>query len=807
MDPADPIRSAINKQGAMLGRHDQLLQSLRDQYEELNATQGELRAKQPDPAYRCVTSPPPEPFHGELDLCGGFLFQCTLFFSRSPLSFPTDAAKISHFVGLLRGRALAWAEAYLSTNPLQSCDFDDFLGEFKATFSPPVSEDDAAQKLLALRQGRRSVAEYLVEFRTVAAAVGWPDSALRGIFLRSLNDQMKDQLAFHEAADSFEDLVSLARRIDKRLREREAERRPKPPRPVLHPELRVSQPLSPFRSPAACARSPSPPPPEPMQIGRSRLSPEERERRFRAGDCLYCGKPGHRIASCPVRPNGPAHRFTEYQARCALPSVLPSHGNIFTYHHSPPTCVVGALAWDIEEVISQALPGDPDPGTGPPGRRFIPAAARGAVIHWIHTARFSCHPGVSRTIDLLRRNFWWKTLRKDVREYVSACPVCARNKVSTKHPAGLLHPLSTPHRPWSHISLDFVTGLPRSSGKSVILTIIDRFSKAAHFVPLAKLPSASDTAQALIENVFRLHGIPLDIVSDRGPQFTSQVWRTFCSILGAKVSLSSGFHPQSNGQTERLNQELEAALRCVASHNPTSWATYLPWVEYAHNSLTSSATGLSPFEASLGYQPPLFPENELDLAVPSAQHHLRRCQRVWLRVRQALLRTKDQYTRHANRRRTSAPTYQPGQMVWLAAKNVPLRVSSRKLAPRFIGPYEVDAVVNPAAVRLKLPASWCIHPTFHVSQVKPVRRSPLCPPPEPPPPARLIDGHPAYAVRRIVDGRRRGRGWQYLVDWEGYGPEDRLWVPRSFILDPSLVADFHASLRRPQSDRSPGGDP
>lgn len=123
----------------------------------------------------------------------------------------------------------------------------------------------------------------------------------------------------------------------------------------------------------------------------------------------------------------------------------------------------------------------------------------------------------------------------------------------------------------------------------------------------------------------------------------------------------------------------------------------------------------------------------------------------------------------------------------VAAKNIPLRVASRKLAPRFICPYEIEAVINPAAVQLKLPDSWRIHPMFHVSQVK--------------------DGHPAYTVRRIVEARRRGQGLQYLLDWEGYGPEDHLWVPRSFILDPSLVANFHASLHRQLSGRPPGGDP
>ncbi|KAI3360101.1 hypothetical protein L3Q82_014421 [Scortum barcoo] len=146
---------------------------------------------------------------------------------------------------------------------------------------------------------------------------------------------------------------------------------------------------------------------------------------------------------------------------------------------------------------------------------------------------------------------------------------------------------------------------------------LDHFSKAAHFVALPKLPSARETADLTI-HVMHLHGIPQDIVSDRGPQFISEVWREFCRGLDTTVSLSSGFNPQTNGQTEHTNQDLESALRCVAAANPSSWSTNLPWIEYSHNSLTSSATGVSPFESSLGYQPPLFSSQEEELAVPSA---------------------------------------------------------------------------------------------------------------------------------------------------------------------------------------------
>ncbi|KAI2648330.1 Transposon Tf2-9 polyprotein [Labeo rohita] len=466
----------------------------------------------------------------------------------------------------------------------------------------------------------------------------------------------------------------------------------------------------------------------------------------------------------------------------------------------PPQIIMAPIRWGLEERVRQAHGQEPPPPDTPAGCLFVPNILRQEVLQWGHDSTLAGHQGVQRTINFIGRAFWWRTLRKDVQEYVQACNTCARSKNPNAPSTGELQPLPVPKRPWTHISLDFVSGLPDSQGKNTILTIVDRFSKAVHLVALAGLPSAKTTAELILEHVVRLHGFPKDIVSDRGPQFTAKFWQAFCRLVGTTSSLSSGFHPQTNGQTERANQQLERFLRCFASEHQRSWASYLVWAELSNNLHTSTSTGLSPFEVCYGFQPPIFEHQEPEVEVPSAQQLVRRCRRLWNHARAAILKINRRYiTQH---RHPPGRLFHVGDKVYLSTRNINLCTDSKKLTPRYIGPFKITHRLNPVTFRLQLPASLRIHPVFHQSQLKPVFFPPLSPQVPAPPPPRIIVGGPAYTVRRILDSRPRGCGTQYLVDWEGYGPEERSWVPWRFILDPALIQDYR---RRVSSSPGPSG--
>ncbi|KAL0187881.1 hypothetical protein M9458_014980, partial [Cirrhinus mrigala] len=436
-------------------------------------------------------------------------------------------------------------------------------------------------------------------------------------------------------------------------------------------------------------------------------------------------------------------------------------------------------------IILAPIRQDPPPSDTPTGRLFVPNALRREVLH---PEDHQLHLPSVLVEDAEER-------RTGVRPSLSH--LCQLQKHQRALHRGVAAPLVS-KRPWTHISRNFITGLPDSQGKNTILTIVDRFSKAVHLVVLTGLPSAKSTAELILEHVVRLHGFPKDIVSDRGPQFTAKFWR----LVGTTSSLSSGYHPQTNGQTERANQQLERFLQCFAGEHQRSWASYLMWAELSNNLHTSLTTGLSPFEVCYGYQPPIFEHQEPEVEVPSTQQLVRRCRRLWNHACAAIQKTNRRYIIQHRRQHPPGRLFHVGDRVYLSTRNINLKTDSKKLTSRFIGPYKITHRLNPVTFRLQLPASLRIHPIFHQSQLKPVFSSPLSPQIPAPPPPWIIDGGPAYTVRRVLDSRRRGRGIQYLVDWEGYGPEERSWIPGRFILDPALIRDYR---RRVSSSPGPSG--
>ncbi|KAK3528603.1 hypothetical protein QTP70_005000 [Hemibagrus guttatus] len=242
----------------------------------------------------------------------------------------------------------------------------------------------------------------------------------------------------------------------------------------------------------------------------------------------------------------------------------------------PERIIVSPITWS-EETLPPANPSTNTPPGYPPGSQYIPRAQRTSLIHSDHTSLGTGHPGINETLSLLKDRFWWPNMTAEVRRYVQGCEECAMSKDPHHVPSGKLLPLPVPSRPWSHLGVDFITDLPVSKNYTCIFVVVDRFSKSCCLLPLKGPPTAMEAAELMFNHVFRYFGIPEDIVSDRGPQFISRVWKAFFTRLGVAVSLSSGYHPQTNGQTERKIQEISRYLRTFCHGHQDSWSQYLGW--------------------------------------------------------------------------------------------------------------------------------------------------------------------------------------------------------------------------------------
>jgi len=238
-------------------------------------------------------------------------------------------------------------------------------------------------------------------------------------------------------------------------------------------------------------------------------------------------------------------------------------------------------------------------------RWYIPKdeGLRLTIMEAEHDSKIAGHFGTYKTIGRVRANFYWPKMDENITEYVRSYDVCQRNKVIQHKKFGLLEPLEVPIRPWTAISMDFIVGLPKSNGYTKIWVIVDRFSKMAHFIPLRTEEHIKELALTFVKEVWRLHGLPETIVSDRDTRFTSKFWTSLMQLLQVKLNLSTAFHPERDGQTERVNQTLEQYFRSYCSYQQDDWVSLLPFGEHAYNTSMSESTKARPLEINYGLSP------------------------------------------------------------------------------------------------------------------------------------------------------------------------------------------------------------
>jgi Integrase zinc binding domain/Integrase core domain len=229
---------------------------------------------------------------------------------------------------------------------------------------------------------------------------------------------------------------------------------------------------------------------------------------------------------------------------------------------------------------------------------------RQKMLQLTHDSSSGGHSGIVVTYHRLRQSFYWPKMKDDVIKFIQTCPNCQMDKNEHIHTPGLLQPLPIPEEAWCSVGIDFITGLPKHASKDVIMVVVDRLTKYAHFIALSHPYTAVTVAQAFFNNVYQFHGLPTSIVFDRDPVFTCRFWKELMHLLGITLNMSTAYHPQTDGQIESVNQFVEHYLRSMLLAQPKACTKWLPLAQYWYNSNFHSSPQTTPFQALYGYPPP-----------------------------------------------------------------------------------------------------------------------------------------------------------------------------------------------------------
>ena len=425
------------------------------------------------------------------------------------------------------------------------------------------------------------------------------------------------------------------------------------------------------------------------------------------------------------------------------------------------------------------------------------------IIYLFHDTPSAGHPGISNTLKILQRDFWWPTMRTDVEQYVKGCGKCQANKINTRPMKPGIHPITPAHtKPFETVAMDFIVKLPKSGKYDSILTVTDHdCTKAAIFIPCKEEITAEGVAQLYLRHVYNRFGLPKKIISDRDTRFTSKFAKDLCRTLGIQQNISTAFHPQTDGQSERTNQWLEQYLRSFCKETQNDWAIWLPQAEFAHNQWPSDTTKKTPFELIMGYNPSMHWKKG-DASTPAVEERLNQLQQVRQEATEQIHKAQNSL-QERDKRNKSFKRYHEGDMVWLEGRNLKLPYPTAKLAPKRVGPFKVLKQVSEVAYQLELPATWKIHDTFHAGLITPYKETEVHGPNFTRPPPDLVMGEDEYEVERIIGKKQKGRGRKthYLVKWKGYPTSDNSWEPAEHLHADELIREYEEELGETRTNK------